>query len=238
MSTANLVLAELEHVFDPEVDLPVTEMGFIREVEVRGEDVTVHMRLPTYFCAPNFTFLMVDDVRRAAEKVVGAGHVEVDLDGHHDSARISAAVSRGASFAETYSGEAAADLDGLRDHFRRKTFLIRQERVCKALDAAGVSAEALVALTLGDLAGRELPQAQGDEIPKYLAIRRELDLDCASDAAFLVAADGVRVEADRLRHHRRSASVMAISFEGNGVMCRTLIQQRYPDRATTPGEVA
>jgi len=242
MSTADLVFAELAHVYDPEVDEPVTEMGFIREVEIVGtvgdENAIVHMQLPQYFCAPNFTYLMVDDVRRAAEKVVGAGRVEVSLVGHFEADKINGAMSGGSSFTDVFA-DAIEDLDTLRDRFARKTFLIRQERVCKELDKGGIAGEQILSLTLADVA-REPSEA----FAKYLSRRAELGIDCHDGARFLIAADGRPVESEKLRLHRRSASVMAISFEGNGMMCKTLIQERYPSFTPSPtaeisrGEVA
>lgn len=238
MPTADLVLAELEHVYDPEVDEPVTEMGFIREVEIVGkegvESAVVHMQLPQYFCAPNFTYLMVDDVRRAAEKVVGAGNVQISLVGHFEADKINGSVTEGSSFTDIFS-DAAEDLDALRDRFARKTFLIRQERVCKELEKAGLGGERILSWTMADVA--ELAAStelgfDGDLFTKYLSTRNELGIDTSQEAPFLVAADGRPVESDKLRLHRRSASVMAISFEGNGMMCKTLIAERYPQ---TPG---
>lgn len=228
MPTADLVLAELEHVYDPEVDEPVTQMGFIRDVEVTGDDVVVHMQLPQYFCAPNFTYLMVDDVRRAAEKVVGPGHVRVNLEGHFEADKINSAMSEGTSFADVFS-DAVEDLDALRDRFARKQFLIRQELVCKEIERNEAFPAREVALT--DLSlGEAIALAPAGKA-KYLSTRHEIGLSAEGDQPFLVAADGRPVEADKLRHHRRSASVMAISFEGNGVMCRTLINERYPGSA-------
>lgn len=244
MPIADLVLAELEHVYDPEVDEPVTQMGFIREVEIIGEagaeDVVVHMQLPQYFCAPNFTYLMVDDVRRAAEKIVGEGHVQVSLVGHFEADKINGAMTGGSSFTDVFA-DAIEDLDTLRDRFARKTFLIRQERVCKALEKSGVDGERILDLNLADVAGKTF---EDDLLTKYLSTREELGIDTSSEAPFLVAADGRSVESDKLRLHRRSASVMAISFEGNGMMCKTLIHERYPSSTLSPtaeitrGEVA
>ena len=248
-SVATLVLAELEHVYDPEVDEPVTEMGFIREVEIvratedeqEGvENVIVHMQLPQYFCAPNFTYLMVDDVRRAAEKVVGAGNVQVSLVGHFEADKINGSVTEGSSFTDIFA-DAAEDLDTLRDRFARKTFLIRQERVCKELDKVGIQGESILDLKLADVAELGF---KDDLFTKYLSTREELRIDSAPSALFLVAADGRPVESEKLRLHRRSASVMAISFEGNGMMCKTLIHERYPNSTHSPtaeftrGEVA
>lgn len=233
MSTVDLVLQQLARVHDPEVDEPVTSMGFIRGVDADGPGVVVHMQLPTYFCAPNFTWLMVEDVRRAAELVVGAGQVRVELEGHFESERISAAMGTGERFSETFAAQADADLEDIRDRFRRKTFLIRQEQVCRSAEAAGVDPEEFAYLDLVDVAYLDLP-----EFGRYLTSREELGIGCRHDHPFLVAADGRPVGPDRVRAHRRSASVMAVSFEGNGHLCRALIGQRYPRTTTTQGDVA
>lgn len=235
MSTVSRVLEALRRVHDPEVDKPVTEMGFIAAVVEDEHGVVVRMQLPTYFCAPNFTWLMVDDVRRAAEQVVGAGRARVELDGHFESDRITTGVRHGSGFVGAFEGEATEDLDVLRDRFRRKTFLIRQEEVCRAAEAVGVASDDLADLDLVDVACLDLA-----EFARYLTTREELGIGCRHDDPFLVAADGRPVGPERIRAHRRSASVMAISFEGNGHLCQALIGQRYP---STPhqnprGEVA
>jgi metal-sulfur cluster biosynthetic enzyme len=235
VSTVGRVLEALQRVHDPEVDKPVTEMGFIQSVTEDGRGVVVRMQLPTYFCAPNFTWLMVDDVRRAAELVVGPGRARVELDGHFESDRINTGMQEGHAFAEAFAGEAAEDLDTLRDRFRRKTFLIRQEEVCRAAERAGVDPADLADVDLVDVACLDLA-----EFARYLTTREELGISCRHDDPFLVAADGRPVGLDRLRAHRRSASVMAISFEGNGHLCQALIGQRYPStpHSTPRGEVA
>ena len=46
------VRAALGTVVDPELDEPITDLGFVRSVSVVGADVEVHLRLPTSFCAP------------------------------------------------------------------------------------------------------------------------------------------------------------------------------------------
>ena len=65
---AEQVNACLATVMDPELDESVTELGFITEVELSGEgEVRIGFRLPTYWCAANFAFLMADDMRCAVE---------------------------------------------------------------------------------------------------------------------------------------------------------------------------
>ncbi|TKD39865.1 MAG: iron-sulfur cluster assembly protein, partial [Mesorhizobium sp.] len=55
----------LGEVNDPELDEPITEMGFVEHVAVADDGgVQVDFRLPTYWCSPNFAFLMLDGVRK------------------------------------------------------------------------------------------------------------------------------------------------------------------------------
>ena len=66
------VLAALDTVRDPELDEPVTALGFVASCTVSADgDAEVQLRLPTYFCAPNFAFLMVADAYDAVSG--GAG---------------------------------------------------------------------------------------------------------------------------------------------------------------------
>jgi hypothetical protein len=56
------VLRALDDVRDPELDEPLTSLGFVATCTVSEQgDAKVRLRLPTYFCAPNFAFLMVAD---------------------------------------------------------------------------------------------------------------------------------------------------------------------------------
>ena len=235
MSTASDVLAALDEVHDPEVDRPVTDMGFIRSVTEEAGQVRIVMQLPTYFCAPNFTWLMVDDVRQAAEHVAGKGAVTVSVEDHFESERIQSGVQSRGGFMTAFPSEAEGALEDLRDHFRRKTLLIRQEQVCRQLEEFGVDAESLVDLVLGDVVRLDLPA-----LGKYLTTREELGVGCRHDDPFLIAADGRPVGPEQVRAHRRSARVMAVSFEGNGHLCKALLAERYPSQLipVDKGEVA
>ena len=72
------VQACLATVVDPELDESVTELGFITEVELPSEgEVRVGFRLPTFWCAANFAFLMADDMRRALLELPWVTKVDV-----------------------------------------------------------------------------------------------------------------------------------------------------------------
>ena len=66
------VLAALGTVYDPELDEPITTLGFVGSCVVSADgDVEVRLRLPTPQCAPNFAFLMAADAR--ARRAPAAG---------------------------------------------------------------------------------------------------------------------------------------------------------------------
>ena len=67
------VLTALSAVRDPELDEPITTLGFVASCTVSADgQARVRLRLPTYFCAPNFAFLMVADAYDAVSAVDGA----------------------------------------------------------------------------------------------------------------------------------------------------------------------
>jgi metal-sulfur cluster biosynthetic enzyme len=222
------VLEALGAVIDPELDEPITTLGFVSSCEVSAEgDVTVHLRLPTPQCAPNFAFLMASAARTAARSVPGVGDVDVVLDDHFTGAEINEAVAHGAGFGQAFPGETRGDLAALRTLFRRKALVGRQARVCEALAAEHDDA-AICAMRVD-----ELPATP--DVERCLELRRELGLPHGGDAPALVAGDGDAIEPDQLRMWLRKARLMTLSLESNGEICRALLAVRYPDR---PQEVA
>ena len=89
MTLTDAAWAALAQVRDPELDRPVTDLGFVARLQVRPDaSVRAELRLPTYFCAPNFAWLMVADARDALAAVPGVTAVEVVLLEHFVSAEI------------------------------------------------------------------------------------------------------------------------------------------------------
>ncbi|MCE0767293.1 iron-sulfur cluster assembly protein, partial [Pseudonocardia kujensis] len=87
MSTATLSRREdawraLDAVVDPELDEPITDLNFVRSLDVTGDDVVVHLRLPTSFCAPNFAYLMASDAKDVLTALPWSRRVVVELDDH------------------------------------------------------------------------------------------------------------------------------------------------------------
>ena len=150
------VLGALSGVRDPELDEPITNLEFVSELRIEGGAAFLRLRLPTYFCAPNFAYLMVADAREALLSVPGVERARVVLDDHHASDEINSGVNAEAGFDGTFANDdtGGAGLDGLRAIFRRKSFVSRQEQLCRALLAdSGRSPRELAGMVLEDHAG-------------------------------------------------------------------------------------
>ena len=221
MTLGERVLAALGTVYDPELDEPITTLGFVGSCVVTASgDVEVRLRLPTPQCAPNFAFLMAADARSAVRRLPGVRTVTVALEDHYTGDEINAAVGRGAGFESAFPGETAGDLDALRELFRRKALLARQARLCEALLASGESAETVVALRVADL------PASADAA-RCVALRAALGLPHGAGAPALVAGDGAPLAAGELRTWLRRARLVTLSLEANGGICRDLLRTRY-----------
>ena len=85
--------------------------------------------------------------------------MSIVLEDHYTGAEINAALARGGEFADAFPGETEGSLDALRELFRRKALVARQARVCQGLLSAGLTAEAIAALRVADLAPGPTPSA-------------------------------------------------------------------------------
>lgn len=207
MTDRSRVLEALGTVYDPELDEPVTTLGFVSSVVVVGGAVAVRLRLPTPQCAPNFAFLMAADASRAIWRVDGVESVDITLEDHYTGDEINATVNAGGSFGDAFPGETRGELDALRALFQRKALLARQSRLLSE-----------VPRRLGDL--------EGPDAERCRELRRALGIDASDDAAPFVTGDGVPVDPTDVRF-RRMASLTALSLETNGHMCRDLLRVRY-----------
>jgi metal-sulfur cluster biosynthetic enzyme len=153
MTTSSSVLDALAEVHDPELDEPITVLGFVASCDLSPEgDVEVVLRLPTPQCAPNFAFLMAADARRVLHRVPGIGEVTVRLQDHYTGAEINGALARGEGFTGAFPGETEDDdLEGLRELFLRKALVGRQSRLCEALLAGGCTPDEIAAHRVVDL---------------------------------------------------------------------------------------
>jgi metal-sulfur cluster biosynthetic enzyme len=216
------VLAALDAVRDPELDEPITTLGFVASCTVSTDgDTQVRLRLPTYFCAPNFAFLMVADAYDAVSALPGVRTTEVVLDDHFASDAINGGVAARAGFARSFDGEAVGELHELRADFLRKAVLAGTDQVCRPLVAAGTEPSALAALTLGQVP----PSAALERLRQR---RAELGLPAGDDAALVIdPATGAPLDADAAPLHLRRAQTTRVGIEANAGICRGLLRHRY-----------
>lgn len=229
------VRAALGTAVDPELDEPITDLGFVRSVSLDGPDVEVHLRLPTSFCAPNFAYLMASDALDALRRVPGVRHVVVELDDHHDSDLINRGLAAAAGYRGTFGHEAEESLDELRATFSRKAHTAAMERAVTALLRAdrSRSEESVVDLTLADL-------PPGESTEALLRRRAAVGLPVDPGSPVLVEADGSRPDPATAALFLRRARSVRISIDGNAHFCRGLLRTRYPgsehDQAPRPDD--
>jgi len=219
------LLAALDAVRDPELDEPITELGFVSSCTVSADgEVQVRLRLPTFFCAPNFAFLMVADAYDAVAGVEGVRRTEVVLDDHFASDAINTGIAARSGFAESFGSLADGELDELRTDFVRKAVLAGTDRVCRPLLTAGRTMDDLAEMSLGDVP----PSA---DLDRLRARRAELGLPASDDSALLVdAKTGQAVGVQALPLHLRKARLTRVNTEANGSVCRGMLSHRYASR--------
>ena len=216
----------LRGVIDPELDESVVDLGFVTYVDVEaGEKVRVGFRLPTYWCAANFSYLMADDMRLAIGALPWVGEVEVTIGEHMYAEKINEGLKRGLSFAEAFGDEADDDLGALRRTFLVKAFQRRQSALLDHLIAAGFSAAQLVDMSLEELSAADLDDT-GSALRRRYFERRGVVGEADARRAF-VDAEGDRLQAETLGVYMRAMRRVGVNAEFNGALCRGLLRERF-----------
>lgn len=232
----------LARVADPELDEPITDMGFVEDVEFAGPPdgavVTVVFRLPTYWCSPNFAFLMAEGISREVGGLPGVTRVVVRLEDHMHAEEVMDAVNGGRGFQAVFASLCdGGDLSELRATFEEKAFQRRQESVLVRLRALGWSDASIAVMTLRQLDAVDFDGGEAAaQRPRYreLLVRRGLarwpgDLAFRNWEGEALPGDGLKDYVARLRQVR-------INMEFNGALCRGLQGTRYKEVQTVDGE--
>ncbi|NMO93960.1 metal-sulfur cluster assembly factor [Actinomycetospora sp. TBRC 11914] len=215
----------LRTVRDPELDNDVVSLDFVASLEVDENRVAhVRLRLPTYFCAPNFAFLMVADAWDAASTVEGLADVDVELIDHFAADAINRGVAARAGFvhsmAGTEVGEAVEELDTLRRQFTERALMAGTDLVVRPMVKAGRTPEELAAMTLGDA-------PESADLVRLRARRRELGIPSSDDDPLVVDPSGKKVGVDALPLHLRKARSFQVGVDANTSICRGQLAVRY-----------
>jgi len=217
-------------VVDPELDEPVTEMGFVERLDVAEDgSIDLDFRLPTYWCSPNFAFLMLDGLRMALEALAWRPRFRITLHDHLFAEEVNQGLAAGKRFGEIFA-ELAPDenLDALRLKFKRKAFERRQEALLAALRGAGWSADQILSLSRRAL---EAPPVEMSGVfARYAEAFLERFPQVGADAALVVDWSGDRVSVGGLADHIARLRSVRINMEFNGALCRGLKDARYREK--------
>jgi metal-sulfur cluster biosynthetic enzyme len=221
------VWACLQGVTDPELDESVIDLNFVTRADVDCVNrVHIEFRLPTYWCAANFSFLMADDMRRAVGALDWVEGVSVVLGEHMYADQINAGLARGLSFQETFGAEADGSLDDLRQTFLVKAFQRRQAALLNHLAGIGHPPEMIVSLTLAELESLPCDDEGARLTRRYLERRAVVGLVCFDAPAFIDSA-GARLKAGSLSGYVSGLRRVGVNAEFNGALCRGLLSVRF-----------
>jgi metal-sulfur cluster biosynthetic enzyme len=224
---AEEVRGRLARVDDPELDEPVTELGFITAVDVdpRGA-VMIGFRLPTYWCAANFAFIMADDMRREVLALPWVRRVDVVLGDHMYADKINHGIAHGLSFQHTFGRDASGDIADIRRSFHLKAFQRRQEALLRHLLDTEHDPAALVAASLSEL--RTLPlNVEGNRLRARYLDRRQIPAPAGPDAPAFVNTEGRRLVAGEIPSYLRLLARVGVNAEFNGALCKGLLAARF-----------
>lgn len=222
-ATTAAVWDALGTVRDSELDRPITELGFVTEASARerpsGCAVVIRLRLPTYFCAPNFAYMMAADVHTAVRHVPGVAEVEVRLEDHFAADEINTAVATQTGFKEAFPRQAKGELAELRLTFWRKGYLAAQGRLSKRLTEQGWTTRQMAEARL-----RDLP----DQLTAHLIRRRRaIGLPTGRGEPVFTDENGSRILPADIETHLKRGRTAAVGIAVNTQMCEGLLATRY-----------
>jgi metal-sulfur cluster biosynthetic enzyme len=225
------IWSALESVTDPEIDESVVSLEFVSEVKIdENNRVQIEFRLPTYWCAPNFAFLMASDMRDAVSQLDWVGDVSVRLVDHFSAELINRGVARKQDFRDAFPGETDDDLSALRQKFLGQAYQRRQELLLKHLFGLGYDPTSVLELRLSELLSLALDQ-QGTALRSlYLFVWHKIHPDADEEAVAFTTSEGTPVDPLDLKDYLRKIAGARRNAAFNGFICRSLLAQRHSDQ--------
>jgi len=227
MEKEKQVYQMLDQVYDPELDQPLTELGFIDHIVIEGSIVEVIFRLPTYWCSPNFAYIMAEDIHKYVSSLNWVEEVKVNLIDHCASNEINQGVTKGKAFSESLTAFSGSDgdLDELRKTFQIKAFYARQEKMIKhLLYQLDMTKEKVVSILHSDLISLNLSK-EGQLIRTKYFEKKNL-FNHSSPLAF-TTPEGEALTIESFSDYLLGAKRTRLSMEFNGHYCRGLLEARY-----------
>jgi metal-sulfur cluster biosynthetic enzyme len=221
------IWSALNTVTDPEIDESVVSLDFVTEVKIDSSNrVAIDFRLPTYWCAPNFAFLMASDMRDAVTGLEWVSEVSVRLFDHFSADLINRSVALGQDFRDAFPGETDDDLSAIRQKFLGQAFERRQELLLRYLLTRGYGGDWIASVLLSELVHLRLDQ-EGDSLRNlYLFIRRKIDSDAGGNGLAFITQDRMPLNDQDLKGYLRKIAATRRNAEYNGFICRSLLSER------------
>jgi len=221
------VWSALDAVTDPEIDESVVSLDFVTELKIDSSNrVEIEFRLPTYWCAPNFAFLMASDMRDAVTALEWVRDVSVRLSDHFSADLINRSVALRQDFRDAFPGETDDDLSAIRQKFLGQAFERRQELLLQYLMARGYGPDWIARASLSELIGLELDQEGIALRNLYLFILRRMDPHAREEALAFTMANKRPLDNQDLRTYLRKIAATRRNAEFNGFICRSLLSER------------
>jgi len=221
------VWAALERVTDPEIDESVTKLEFVTRVEIAvGSRVRIEFRLPTYWCAPNFAFLMASDMRDAVEELPWVEEVSVELLDHFSATLINRSVALKQDFRDAFPGETDGDLSQIRRLFLGKSYQRRQELLMRHALKSGIDASWLIRATLRELKALPLDEEGGSLRSLYVFAWRRIHIGYDDEQLAFMRIDREALNLGELKDYLRLMAGVRRTAEFNGLICRGLLAAR------------
>ncbi|MCS7095126.1 MAG: iron-sulfur cluster assembly protein [Thaumarchaeota archaeon] len=232
------VISSLNKVYDPELDEPITDLGFVRDVKVSElGDVEVEIMTSMYWCSPNFIYMMLEDAKEAVSRIEGVKRVRIRILNHFDEDKLNM-INEGRTFEQIYGEEAMDNLEDLRALFKLKALRRRLYRVVNVLTKHGLTLEEILALSPDEVkvegecvtirAGTK--QVFVEDAQEVEALTRYLDLIkglCRNVARFVVwSLDGKAPSLEELRTLVERGRSMNVNFGFNTALCAALLHSR------------
>jgi len=232
------IWAALGTVTDPELDEPVTSLKFVSSVGVNASNgVSIEFRLPTYWCAPNFAFIMASDMRDAVAEIDWVHGVSVRLLDHFSAELINRGIALKQEFRDAFPGETDDDLNLIRQKFLGKAFERRQELLMRHLLGRGQKPEWMTQANIKELMGLSLDSEGMRLRTLYIFAWRRLHPAWGEENLAFVALNGGPLDPTQLSSYLRKVAGVRRNAEFNGLICRSLLAERTAElRAALRGE--
>jgi len=221
------VWSALDTVTDPELDQSVTSLEFVTSVQIQQEDsVRIEFRLPTFWCAPNFAFLMASDMRDAVTEISWVQNVHVELLDHFSAELINRGVALRQDFRDAFPGETDDDLTSVRQKFLGKAYQRRQEMLMRHLLGKGWEPVWFARVSLRELILMPL-EPEGVALRSlYVFSWRRIHAGYAEESLAFCTVEGAALDPDEFRVYLRKVAGVRRNAEFNSFICRGLLEAR------------